>query len=194
MAYTIFTQCICGKADFSYANLEGSSFHSADLTNTNFSFANLKDVDFTNTTITDIQLQSALSIRNAKLPNGTLGHTRNLIRNGKADCKTRLIDSWDIPSDHIAVKTSNENRNDCHFVLKSNINEATMWQRISLVNVWDPTIWTYSSVELHLSGSSGISLELNGLENDGTILHKEVSSKFKSSFHSKHLNCFSFYV
>jgi uncharacterized protein YjbI with pentapeptide repeats len=166
-------------SEFMDANLKNASFQNANLTQVNFTLANLWNADLTNTTITDDQLYSALSIRNAKLPNGTLGHVRNLIRNGKANCETRLVDPWDVPNDHIVVKASNENLNDCQFVLKSDINEATMWQRISLADVWDPTIWAYSNVELHLSRSSGVSFELNGLDSDGTILRKEISSNFE---------------
>ncbi len=189
MTRTKFVKCHCEMANFSYANLsmsefmdanlKNASFQNANLTQVNFTLANLWNADLTNTTITDDQLHSALSIRNAKLPNGTLGHARNLIRNGKANCNTRLIDPWHVSNDTILVNTSTENLNNCQFVLKSDINEATMWQRISLADVWDPIIWAYSNVELHLSRSSGISFELNGLDSNGTILWKELSSKFE---------------
>jgi uncharacterized protein YjbI with pentapeptide repeats len=60
-----FVECYRGNVDFSGAHLKGSSFHLAKLSKANFSLANLCEADFTNTTITDDQLQSALSIRNA---------------------------------------------------------------------------------------------------------------------------------
>jgi uncharacterized protein YjbI with pentapeptide repeats len=183
MAYTIFTQCICGKADFSYANLEGSSFHSADLTNTNFSFANLKDVDFTNTTITDIQLQSALSIRNAKLPNGTVGRDNNLIKNGDANCNISLIDHWQIENGNIAVMISKEQRNKCQFSLQSIETGATMSQIIDLKSVWDSTIWKHSNIELRADMSNRLTIELSGINNNGKVYNSKIISKFKYNFH-----------
>ncbi len=186
---TKFVKCDYEMANFSYANLlmsefmdanlKNASFYNANLTQVNFTLANLWNADLTNTMITDDQLHSALSIRNAKLPNGTLGRARNLIRNANVNCKTQLVDHWHVPNNNIMVKASKENSNDCQFILNSNINEATMWQRIDLLDVWDPTVWAYSIVELHFSRSSGISFELNGLDSNGTVLRKEISSKFQ---------------
>ena len=182
MTYTIFKQCNCGEIDFSYANLEGSSFHSADLTNTSFSFANLKDVDFTNTTITDIQLQSALSIRNAKLPNGTVGRDKNLINNGDANCNISLIDHWQIENGNIAVMISKEQQNKCQFSLQSIETGATMSQIIDLKSVWNSTIWKHSNIELRADMSDGLTIELNGINSNGKVHNNKIMSKFKSNF------------
>jgi uncharacterized protein YjbI with pentapeptide repeats len=186
MNHIIFEKCDCQRVDFSYANLAGSvfcnanlrsaSFQNAVLTQANFSHANLCDADFTNTTITDSQLESALSIRNAKLPNGTLGRTQNLIENGDANCNIESLYPWQVQNGNIAVVASKKHPNDCQFVLKSHVIGATMCQRIRLVDVWDFTIRTDSNVELHFYHSSGVSIELNGLSNNGTIIHTEVHS------------------
>jgi uncharacterized protein YjbI with pentapeptide repeats len=186
MNHVIFEKCDCQRVDFSYANLVGSvfcnanlrsaSFQNAVLTQANFSHANLCDADFTNTTITDSQLQSALSIRNAKLPNGTLGRTQNLIENGDANCNIKSLYPWQVQNGNIVVVASKRNPNDCQFVLKSHVIGATMSQRILLVDLWDFTIRTDSNVELHFYHSSGVSIKLNGLSNNGTVIHTEVHS------------------
>jgi uncharacterized protein YjbI with pentapeptide repeats len=186
MAHTIFEKCNCWRIDFSYANLvesifwnanlKGTLFKNADLTKVNFTGANLRNADLTNTTITDRQLQSARSIRNAKLPNGTLGRARNLIKNGDANCNITSLHPWHVQNGSIAVVASKKNLNDCQFVLQSNEISATMSQRINLMNVWDSTLWTDSTVELHLYNSSGVSVELNGLDKNGTVIQKKLSS------------------
>ncbi len=135
MARSIFVRCSCGGLDFSYANLEGSTFHSANLSNINFAFANLQNVDFTNFIVTDSQLQSALSIRNAKLPNGTLGQGRNLIKNGRPDCHKPLVDDWQTENGNIIVMSSNKNPSQCQFTLLSITTGAAMSQRIPLLGI-----------------------------------------------------------
>ncbi len=186
MTHTKFEKCDCRMADFSYANLSGSlfwntnlrsaSFRNADLTDVSFYGANLRNADFTNTTITDGQLESARSIRNAKLPNGTLGHGRNMIKNGDANCNITSLHPWHVHNGSIAVVPSETNPNDCRFILQSNVTSATMSQRISLVNVWDSTLWMSSTVELFVYNSSGISTKLFGLNNDGAIIQKGIFS------------------
>jgi uncharacterized protein YjbI with pentapeptide repeats len=147
------------------------------LNNTIFSLANLQNADFTNTTITDNQLQSALSIRNAKLPNGTLGQDRNLIKNGDANCKISLVRHWQVQNGHIAVVLSKEDRNQCQFSLQSVITGAIMSQRITLVGIWDSSIWTNSNVELQADMSSEVSIELSGKSSNGAVLDKHIASK-----------------
>ena len=175
-------------ADFSYTNLTTTTFRNANLKNVsfqhahlaevNFSRANLWNADFTNTTITERQLQSALSIRNAKLPNGTLGRVRNLIKNGDANCNIPVVDLWHVQNGKITVIPSKKNANDCQFVLNSYEIGAMMWQRINLVKIWDADVWPDSNVELHFHRSSEVSIELHALNNNGTILHQAFSSSF----------------
>jgi uncharacterized protein YjbI with pentapeptide repeats len=170
-------RCLCQEVDFSYTNLKGSSFHSAALNNANFSFANLQKVDFTNTIITDSQLQSALSIRNAILPNGTLGRDQNLIQNGDANCNIPLVSHWQVQNGNIAVMVIEENRNECQFSLQSLATGAMMYQRINLVPIWDSSFWKDSRVELQAHMSSGVSIELSGKARNRTVVKKEVTSK-----------------
>ena len=155
----LFVQCNCRMADFtstnltattfSMANLKNVSFRNAILTNVNFFRANLWNADLTNTTITDRQLQSARSIRNARLPNGTLGRAQNLI-------------------DHEFIYSR----------LVKNSNVTAIQQRINLAKFWDPDHWPDSSVELHFCRISGLSIELRTLDSNGRVLHRQFSSKF----------------
>jgi len=183
MADTIFVKCLCKTIDFSYANLKDSSFYGAALSDANFSLANLEKADFANTTITDGQLQSALSIRNAKLPNGTLGQGRNLVKNGDANCNISLVEHWKVQNGSITVMPSQEDGSQCQFTLQSLATEAIMSQRIDLVGIWDSSFWWYSNVELQAHMSNGVSIELSGKNSMGTVLDKDITSQFKYNFH-----------
>jgi uncharacterized protein YjbI with pentapeptide repeats len=173
----MFVNCICNDVDFNYANLKNASFRGAALNGTNFSFANLQKADFTNTTITDSQLWSALSIRDAKLPNGTLGHGHNLVKNGDADCNITLAQDWRVQNGSIAVAATEKSRNDCQFSLQSLATGAVMSQRVVLAQFWDSSIWTNSTVELQVHMSNGVLIELSGTISNGTVLNKTVASK-----------------
>jgi uncharacterized protein YjbI with pentapeptide repeats len=177
MPHTIFKKCDSGKTDFSYANLKNSSFHSATLTEANFFLANLENVDFTNSTITDNQLQSALSIRHAKLPNGTIGKGRNLVKNGDANCNISLVNHWQVEIGNIAMVVFKNDRNQCQFSLQSVATGATMSQRIFLVDIWDSSFWKYSNVELEAQMSNGMSIELIGKNNNDIVVDRRIASK-----------------
>ena len=157
---------------------KAGTFRSTIIFTGDLSYANLQDTDLTNTTITDSQLQSALSIRNAKLPNGTLGLGRNLVRNGDADCNISLIDHWRIHNGSIAVTSSTKDQNQCQFSLQSAANGATMSQRINLVDIWDSSFWENSSVELHAQISGNVSLELISESSHGKLVNKGFRSKW----------------
>jgi uncharacterized protein YjbI with pentapeptide repeats len=169
--------------DFTGANLKSSSFHGAVLNDTNFSLANLQNADFTNTTISWSQFQSALSIRNAKLPNGTLGQGRNSVKNGDANCNISPIDHWKVKNGNITVMPSKENRGECQFTLQSIATRAIMSQQMDLVDIFDSSFWVNSNVELQANMSSGVSMELSGKNSNGTVLNKHITSQFKYSFH-----------
>ncbi|CAF1662594.1 unnamed protein product, partial [Rotaria magnacalcarata] len=89
-----FVQAILLHSTFSHANAKSAAFYRANLTDVDFSFANLYNADFADTQITDSELWSALSIRDALLPNGTIARDPNLIKNGEADCNISLVDHW----------------------------------------------------------------------------------------------------
>ena len=183
---SVFVECNCRMADFSYSNLSGSvfvnanlkkaSFQNANLAQVNFTGANLRDADLTHTTISESQLRSARSIQNAKLPNRTRGRDRNLIDNGHAHCGTSNLTPWYIQNGDILIMPLKEDHTNCRFVLQSSSIHGTMSQRVSLKDVWDGSYWKNSSVELHFRRSSGVSLELSGHYNNGTVLKKETSS------------------
>ena len=177
MPNTMLVECRCNGADFSYANLKNSSFRDTVLSGSNFTLANLQKVDFTNTTIDDSQLQSALSIRDAILPNGTLGRGQNLVRNGDANCNDTLTKEWEVQNGSIAVVISKENRNECQFSLQSLATEGTMSQQIVLAEFWDSSIWDKSAVELKANMSSGASIEMSGQNNNRTVLDKVIASE-----------------
>lgn len=141
---------------FSKANLKNVSFRNALLIDVDFSQANLCNADLTNTTITDKQLQSALSIRNARLPNGTLGRARNLLHHSNSNCK-----NMPVSTQHVR-----------------NVNVTVLRQRIKLIDVWDADNWPDSNVEFHFHRIDGIAIELRALDANGTILHQQFSSKF----------------
>ena len=172
-----FDQCYCEGVDFTYANLKNSSFQGANLSKAYFFHANLENADFTNSTITDEQLRSAVSIRNAKLPNGTRGEARNLIKNGNADCNTPLADHWYIEKGDTAVVISKTDPSQCQFSLQSASIGANMSQQIDLTRVWDATLWRNSSVELQAQMSRGVSIELISKNITDAILHKYIASK-----------------
>jgi uncharacterized protein YjbI with pentapeptide repeats len=146
-SYTDFQYASCVAAGFNYANLSYSSFwHSnvryalfmeADLTNVNFSNANLYKAEFTGTNILDSQLQSALSIEDARLPNQTFARDPNLMNNGQADCNIPLANSWTLLTGKITTMISDNKMNDCNFVLQSYNTGATMFQRVDLSKKWD---------------------------------------------------------
>ena len=163
--------------DFSEASLIGSSFYDAKLRGANFSLANLRGVNFTNSTITDDQLQSALSIRDAILPNGTLGRSRNWIQNGNPNYNTFLVDHWHVQNGNITVVFSKKNRSKCHFSLQPPTTKAMMSQRIDLRHIWDSNFWKYAFAELQADISSGVSIELISKDSDGIIRDTQITSK-----------------
>jgi uncharacterized protein YjbI with pentapeptide repeats len=178
MPDTNVVECSCNKIDFSGAHLRRSSFHLAKLREANFSLANLWEADFTNSTITESQLQSALSIRNAKLPNGTLGHSRNWIENGDANCNNSLVNHWHIQYGSIAILFK-PNLSECHFSLQSPTTGAMMSQRINLTHIWNSSFWRFLHVELEAHMSSEVSIELIGKDTDAKVVNNKIASKLR---------------
>lgn len=177
MANTSLKRCHCDEFDFSYADLKHSSFHNAVLNQTKFVLANLQHADLTKTNITDNQLQSALSIQNAKLPNGTLGQGRNLVKNGDAHCGIPLHKDWQVTDGSIEVMPLNTDQSQCQLVLQSTVTGARMFQEISLVDVYDSSFWTCSNVELQAQISDGVSIELVTKDDENVVLTKYIASR-----------------
>ena len=183
MPYTKFERSRCIAARFDRANLSHSIFHQvnaknaffidADLTNINFSLTNLHKADLTKTNIICSQLQSALSFRDAQLPDERCAHESNLIKDGYADCNMPIFPTWTLTHGNIiTMRTETESYN-CHFVAQANDVEARMYQKINL-EPWDSTFWKYSLVILEARMTSGVSIELSGRSRNGAIVDKKV--------------------
>ncbi|CAM4813991.1 unnamed protein product [Rotaria magnacalcarata] len=183
MPYTKFERTRCIAAHFNYSNLSQSiffqvnaksaSFNNADLTNTNFSLANLHKTNFAGTKVSCSQLNSALSIKDALLPNGTCVRDPNLVKNGYADCNTPLLLSWVLTHGNITIMKAEADFNNCHFALQSNDVGASMYQKIGLEH-WDSGFWKYSLAVLEAKMTNGVSIELNGKSQNGTIIDKKI--------------------
>jgi len=102
---------------FRYTNVKDARFYGKTLSSVDFSHANLQKTSFNNTFLIESQLQSALSIRDALLPNGTFGRDRNLIINGKGNCNSSLMKSWELKSGNVTTAMANKDNTNCYFLL-----------------------------------------------------------------------------
>ena len=157
-------------SDFRHANLREAQFNKAVLEMVNFSGANLHLADLNGTSITAEQLKSALSIRDARLPNGSLGRDPNLIINGHADCNRSLNQDWVVESGIIDIKKFSSENTDCVFALQSDATEAMMRQEMNLSSVWESDLWPYSRVLLSVRMNGSVSVELNGYDTIGQMV------------------------
>jgi uncharacterized protein YjbI with pentapeptide repeats len=203
MSRTNFVRTHCIGAHFDHANLsesifwhvnaKGAFFNNADLTNVNFTLTNLHSSDFTNTRITDSQLWNAISIQDARLPNGTLLRDPNLINNGQADCNISLLDNWKLLIGKVSTMMSDEDRSNCHFALQSFDIGAIMLQRINLSNISNFTFWSHSQAILKARMGIGVSIQLRGMNSTENILVQQnfskfnyISNHFRASFIYRH--------
>ncbi|CAF3631266.1 unnamed protein product [Adineta steineri] len=178
MFRTDFREAITNKADFASVDLSDSTFISADiqgasfigsnLNNVDFSEANLYKVDLTNAKITEKQLQSAISIHEALLPNGTLAHDSNFLNNGQTDCNMSFGDNWVLHKGNITVKTSHIDPNSCYFFLRSYNIGAIISRRVDLTK-WDSESWPHSQIVLSANMSIGVSIQLKVTNNSKDI-------------------------
>ena len=167
---------------FSHANLKDANFyHSNYLSTVDFSNANLQKTTFTNTELTESQLRSGLSIRDARLPNGKFGRDKNLINNGEADCNSSLVSSWQLKAGNVTATMSDKDRNNCYFILQSYAIGAVMLQRINLSTVWNRHLWSYSHAVLNARMGKNVSIQLSGMNSNGKILGQRNSSKFRNT-------------
>ncbi|CAF5019960.1 unnamed protein product [Rotaria magnacalcarata] len=121
----------------------------------------------------DTQLESALSIQDAVLPNETLAHDENLIKNGKADCNTSLISDWTLSNVNVTVIMSSTSKSNCQFTLQSLSSGAAMKQRVNLYGKWDSNSWPYSQAVLRTSMSIGITMELRGINSNNLVVARQ---------------------
>ncbi|CAF4220130.1 unnamed protein product [Rotaria socialis] len=177
---TDFQQVSCVEANFFLATLSNSnftganakraSFQGSDLPSVSFFGTNLYMSDFRSTKVTESQLQSALSIQDAILPNQTLADDPNLINNGQADCNVSLNESWTLTTGNITIARSNMTTRNCYFALTSYDTGATMSQRVDLLKKWDSKSWPKSQAVLRANMSIGVSIQLKGINSSGNIL------------------------
>lgn len=160
------------------ANIKRASFVRVDLTNVNFYRANLYKVNFTNTNLTESQLQSALSIEDTLLPNGTFAHDKNFLSSSQTDCDTSVGSSWLLHTGNVSGRISDHDSDSCNFVLKTYSTGATLSQRVNVSNKWNFKSWPYSYAMLSAYMSFGVSIELRGISGIKGILSYHTLSKF----------------
>ena len=132
---TNFARAYMPDCLFQWATLREASFRSTVSPGSNFENADVQDVDFTlaflaGARITAGQLDTALSITNATLPDGGIGKNKNLLKNGHAQCtnSTETITDWIISGD---ISTDgNQANNDC--VFQAGEVNATLQQTINI--------------------------------------------------------------
>ncbi|CAF4698016.1 unnamed protein product, partial [Rotaria sp. Silwood2] len=179
-----FDHANLSNATFRYADAKGASFIRIDLINVDFSHANLYKADFTGSNITDSQLRRALSVQDAKLPNGTLAREPNLINNGQANCNVPVVGSWKVEIGNVTAVMVDENITNCQFTLQSVATGATMSQLIDLSSNFHKNSWPHSQAVLNARMSIGVSIHLRGINSSGQILVQQNFSKF----HHYHTN------
>jgi uncharacterized protein YjbI with pentapeptide repeats len=160
------------------ANLKRSAFNKATLTNVNVSHANLYQVDFFLANITNLQLQNALSIEEARLPNGIRANDINLIRNAQTDCNILGVENWTLETGNVTTRMIDNQTNNCRFMLQSFTIGATMTQYINLSSKWDSNSWPNSQAVLSAKRSIGVSIELEGINNKSSAFAKEILSEY----------------
>lgn len=187
-SYTRFQNTSCVAASFAFANLthasfwrsnlKHASFERADLTMTDFTYSNLYNVTLTGTRVRDIQLEKALSIYDALLPNGTRARNKNLIRTGEPNCNIFQTNGWILRRGNLSIAMSNQFGSYCDLILQPMFTGATIYQRVNLSNAWDATFHSYSQAVLRANLSFGVSMELIGINNNSKMIDKQVLSEF----------------
>ena len=142
-----------------------------------FNRANLAGADFYKAEITDSQLQSAVSIQNARLPNGSLAHDPNLLANGYADCDTPVQNSWQVLEGVVVTIKSETDQSGCYFVSRSANTKAIMTQYINLTDIWDSSVWTESKAVLQGWVTVGVSIQMNAKGDNDTVLGHALLSE-----------------
>ncbi|CAF5101196.1 unnamed protein product, partial [Rotaria magnacalcarata] len=178
------SSCVASRFDYGslsycnfwHSNLKDATFKQAKLNHFNFSRATLYKTDFTGTNISKSELKDALSIQDAVLSNGTPVHDENLISNGQADCNISHISDWTVSNGNITSAISNSSNLNCQFTLQSLSTGATMYQRVRLSDKWDSNLWTYSEAVLSAKMSTGVSIDLKGLQKNNSVSSKETLS------------------
>ncbi|CAF1525137.1 unnamed protein product [Adineta steineri] len=135
MIETNFSNGYLPSCLFQWTDLTSSSFRNAFLAGTNFENANVQNVDFTQAIlpgaiITPGQLDVALSIANAILPDGSTGKNKNLVNNGNAQCTdmNNTIAYWNNNGDVFIHEV--QSNIDC--VFQGTMANATLQQKMNV--------------------------------------------------------------
>ncbi|CAM4982618.1 unnamed protein product [Rotaria socialis] len=173
---SIFNYTSLSDCDFWHSNLKHAVFYKANLNQVNFSRANLYKTNFTYANMAKSELNNTLSIQDAILPNETSAHDENLVKDGQADCNISHISGWTLSNGNITTVISNKSSSNCQFTLQSLSIGATMYQRVSLSDKWDSNFWTHSEAVLSAKMSTGVLIDLKGLQKNNSVSSKETLS------------------
>lgn len=185
---TSFKEANLINASFSGSNVKRGSFEGASVKGTDFSHANLYGAIFTNTSIIGEQLESALAIQDAVLPDGTQVLDKNLIDHGDNNCNISHANGWILRNGSLTAIVSNNSNGYCNFTLQTNSTEAIICKRVDLSKKWDSTAWSYSQAILRANMSKGVSMELKGINSNGHILARQTLGNFDSANYDKHIS------
>ena len=176
-----FTEANLIQTDFTYTDLHNAIFTDASLGLANLSFANL-----VNANISNQQLAQTISIRGARLPDGSIGRYINLLSNGYADCHRALNEDWQIEEKNsIVVSILNQTSNNCVFKKNSPDSIASkMSQKIHLGLYIILRVAQGGAIAvLHTTRStSNITLSLTSIESMDDILEKQSMGESTFSF------------
>lgn len=132
---TNFARSYIPSCLFQWATLTEASFRNAVLPGSSFENANVQDADFTRAflagaNITLGQLDTALSIANATLPDGRMAKNKNFVKNGHAQCSDAngTISAWNLIED--VIINGDQANNDCLF--QATAINATLQQTIDI--------------------------------------------------------------
>ncbi|CAF4926956.1 unnamed protein product [Rotaria socialis] len=175
--------------NFWQSNLKDAIFQAARLNQVNFYHANLYKTNFMDADMANSELDNTLSIQDVILPNKTSAHDENLIKDGQADCNISHISGWTLNNGNITTAISNKSNSNCQFTLQSFSTGATMYQRVNLSDKWDSNLWTYSEAVLSAKVSTGVLIDLKGLQRNNSVSSKETLSKFQYATNEFGISC-----
>lgn len=165
--------------DFSFANLKKTNFE-GDLpwTGINFTQANLQQAYLLNDYFQSLDLSGALSIDNAYIDVTKILKNKNLLLNSPGLCNiTNIFHSWEPDTD---VETDDtifleQTQTECHFTLRENHNQTTLFQRVSIEKIWNPKLWPVSYAVLKVSITLGVSVQLTALTENYQEIGNSIS-------------------
>ena len=156
--------------DFKFANAKYSHFWFNQWNNTDFYGANFQWADFSKSNISSTEFNTAISIHGARLPSNDIASDPNLIRDFPGSCHSSISNSWNYEMENNQSIILQKSGNFCSFALNMSLREAVLFQKISLLHIWNSTIWPFSFVLLRGKMGEHVSIQLIGVTINGTIL------------------------